>query len=530
MIILLCDCNKKIGSKLNLKLIKSYFEGKGHRVFIMNKPCKDIEKVLESRIDEPLIIGGCLDKGHKIKIRDKMRKKGIDSFLLSMIPLNGAGSEEIAMLLLKAAIERFKLFVGVNKNNLKPRFDRLDDRGLLKKIFMLPRFYYDIVPSIEKDKCRKISPYCELCIKKCPTKAITIDEEGKAVIEKLKCTGCGICINICPANAIIYPYFTQSEIFRELEILLNDKEFNIAERSVLFICEDSGVLLNDFLLKKGSFPESVLPVILPCIGRLSSELMLGSFILGAKSIGLVTCQKEVCRRSVKIENIQKQVSLVKAVLKAFDIEGERITVLQVDSSSDIEEKLNLWINNIKELKPINIFLNIKNLTLDDCSLIKLIQNISNITGKDVLLRGKEFAMASVGLLYLDEGRSCTLCGVCVSYCPTGALSIEADIGCRKLMFNYKNCVGCAKCIKICPEKVIRIKKIIDTEKLREGKKTLYSENDMVLCLNCKKPFINQTLFQKIKERTGFSTSVADEILKICPECRQKIMESLFPTS
>jgi len=48
---------------------------------------------------------------------------------------------------------------------------------------------------VNKEKCRA----CKMCLRaRCP--AIKIID--KSEIDKNRCTGCGVCINLCPTNAI----------------------------------------------------------------------------------------------------------------------------------------------------------------------------------------------------------------------------------------------------------------------------------------------------------------------------------------
>ena len=52
--------------------------------------------------------------------------------------------------------------------------------------------------SISKNKCLG----CGLCGLDCPVKAVTIGDNGYAVINREKCLNCGICIEKCPQGAI----------------------------------------------------------------------------------------------------------------------------------------------------------------------------------------------------------------------------------------------------------------------------------------------------------------------------------------
>ena len=53
------------------------------------------------------------------------------------------------------------------------------------------------MPWVKKDKCLG----CGVCVNVCPVDAITM-ENGKAVIDQEKCIHCGKCFNVCPPKAI----------------------------------------------------------------------------------------------------------------------------------------------------------------------------------------------------------------------------------------------------------------------------------------------------------------------------------------
>jgi len=48
---------------------------------------------------------------------------------------------------------------------------------------------------------------------------------------------------------------------------------------------------------------------------------------------------------------------------------------------------------------------------------------------------------------IKRGMECVGCGVCLGYCPTGALVLEND---EKIRINPEKCVKCKKCLGVCP--------------------------------------------------------------------------------
>jgi L-aspartate semialdehyde sulfurtransferase ferredoxin len=49
---------------------------------------------------------------------------------------------------------------------------------------------------------------------------------------------------------------------------------------------------------------------------------------------------------------------------------------------------------------------------------------------------------------------CTHCGLCVVYCPTGALYTDKET--QKIIFEKNKCIGCEICVKVCPPRAMEI--------------------------------------------------------------------------
>jgi len=56
-----------------------------------------------------------------------------------------------------------------------------------------------MIPTIDRNECTG----CGICVDDCPAAAITLDDAGIAVIDTDACTECDICFDSCPAAAII---------------------------------------------------------------------------------------------------------------------------------------------------------------------------------------------------------------------------------------------------------------------------------------------------------------------------------------
>ena len=52
---------------------------------------------------------------------------------------------------------------------------------------------------IEKEECTG----CTLCLKECPTGAVTGEAKKEHTIDEEKCIKCGICHDVCKFNAVV---------------------------------------------------------------------------------------------------------------------------------------------------------------------------------------------------------------------------------------------------------------------------------------------------------------------------------------
>ena len=68
-------------------------------------------------------------------------------------------------------------------------------------------------------------------------------------------------------------------------------------------------------------------------------------------------------------------------------------------------------------------------------------------------RGVVIQQLSKDVTRNDE--ACTQCGLCISVCPTGALSVNRDT--MVVEFDPAKCVACELCVKACPARAMVVK-------------------------------------------------------------------------
>ena len=62
---------------------------------------------------------------------------------------------------------------------------------------------------------------CGLCISVCPFSAIKLDD-GKARVNEALCKGCGSCAVVCPSGAMEQKGFKTNQLYAMIEVYFNE--------------------------------------------------------------------------------------------------------------------------------------------------------------------------------------------------------------------------------------------------------------------------------------------------------------------
>lgn len=137
-----------------------------------------------------------------------------------------------------------------------------------------PKALSNEIPVINPLLCSK----CEECLD-CPFEALSLNENGKIIVDSLICTGCGHCTELCQNGAIQIAGFRKNQLKAEIEGVLKEGDMlGFVNSGVASLtCDNIG---NSVL----TYPSNVKLIKVPTTLVLDKELLLHAFRHGASSV------------------------------------------------------------------------------------------------------------------------------------------------------------------------------------------------------------------------------------------------------
>ena len=146
---------------------------------------------------------------------------------------------------------------------------------------------------------------CQRCSTHCPTGAISWGESLD--IDADKCTGCGICANVCPNGVFEAENPTNKMLLKRISEGLKCFE------QIAFTCNKHHQESDMSSTKSGN----VLTV--PCLGRIDESVLIGCIALGADSVSLLSAPCRDCEYKSGWGVISQTASTADNILTMFGI-------------------------------------------------------------------------------------------------------------------------------------------------------------------------------------------------------------------
>jgi heterodisulfide reductase subunit A len=200
-----------------------------------------------------------------------------------------------------------------------------------------------ITSVIDHEKCTA----CGLCVKVCPYNAIRMDKDTRKVsIIEAACAGCGTCAAECRFDAISMRHFSDDQYLAQVTSIL---EKNPIEKIVVFACNWCSYSGGDNAgVARLQYPSNVQLIRTMCSGRVDEKFVIEAFRNGAPIVLVSGCHFADCHYIDANRWTQKRVYRLWDKLEKLGIRPER---LQLDWISAAEgQKFARVMKEVEELR------------------------------------------------------------------------------------------------------------------------------------------------------------------------------------
>jgi len=142
---------------------------------------------------------------------------------------------------------------------------------------------------IADDYCSR----CGICVAVCPFEAISKDEkQNKIILDVEECRVCGLCVSACPLSAIDLVYYDVDSLTKKVQKQMSET----GAKTLVLTCRGSNPVSYDIEEKlKDENVENFVSLRLPCVGRVPPEFYLKNLASGVEKMLVLQCEEDFCR-------------------------------------------------------------------------------------------------------------------------------------------------------------------------------------------------------------------------------------------
>ena len=205
------------------------------------------------------------------------------------------------------------------------------------------------VPSFNQELCMA----CRLCEQTCTPKAIKFNDDNVPVVDLLACRACGACVAACPSGALDLPCLTNEQLLTATKAAV---EFNQSRPAIVgYLCRWCAYLAADRAgVSRFRYPPNVIPIQVPCTGRLNADTIVSAFAEGADGVAIMGCHLQDCHYRSGARYAHDRTDKIREVIEAAGIDSRRLYFGSVSASEadSFAEQITNFTNEIIRIGPL----------------------------------------------------------------------------------------------------------------------------------------------------------------------------------
>ncbi len=201
---------------------------------------------------------------------------------------------------------------------------------------------------VDEEKCAA----CLTCVRICPFGVATVDRT--AAMPQDECQACGLCAAQCPAAAIALKRFGTNQMKEKLQQLVPTiKGRSTTTPVIVSYCCLFEMTGRKFVREaEATYPEEgVVPIMIPCVARLSTADLLRPFEVGVDGLVIIACSEDSCLYPTAEDRLLTRVRQAKSILAEIGLKEERIDYWKTEDSAEVSWTA-FWTLSQKKLAEI----------------------------------------------------------------------------------------------------------------------------------------------------------------------------------